>query len=85
MVVTMKLHDILKEEDDKYYFFTKDDDSLFFYKIKNIIYRIPKKSYIRSIEQKIEPNGLEDIEIHFLYDPIFNLDQIISDNWAKVK
>jgi hypothetical protein len=85
MVVTMKLHDILKDEDDEYYFFTKDDDSLFFYKIKNIVYKIPKKSYIRGIEHKVEPSGLEDIIIYFLYDPIFNFDQIISDNWAKVK
>jgi hypothetical protein len=81
----MKLYDILNGEDDSYYFYTLDDDSLFFYKIKNIIYGIPKKSYIRSIEHKIQPNGLEDVVIHFLYDPIFSFDQIISDDWVKVK
>jgi hypothetical protein len=84
-VVAMKLHDILNEEDDGYYFYTEDDESLFYFKRKSVIYRIPKKSYIRGIEQKIEPNGLEDVIIHFLYDPIFNVDQIISNNWAKVK
>lgn len=39
----MKLYDILNGEDDSYYFYALDDDSLFFYKIKNIIYVIPKK------------------------------------------
>jgi hypothetical protein len=81
----MKLYDILNEEDDGYYFYTLDDESLFYFKRKNIIYRIPKKSYIRGIEQKVDPNGLEDVIIHFLYDPIFNIGQVISENWIKVK
>lgn len=81
----MKLFDILNEEDDGYYFYTLDDENLFYFKNKSIIYRITKKSYIRGIEQKVEPNGLEDVIIHFLYDPIFNFDQIISENWIKVK
>jgi hypothetical protein len=84
-VVAMKLHDILSEEDDGYYFYKLDDDNLFFYKNNNIIYIIPKKSYIRGIEHKIKPNGLEDVIINFLYDPVFSFNQIISDNWIKVK
>ena len=59
----MKLHDILKGEDNNYYFYTLDDENLFYFKTKSIIYRIPKKSYIRGIEHKVEPNGLEDVII----------------------
>jgi len=81
----MKLHDILKDEDDDYFFYREDNIDKFYYKTKKLIYSIPQKSYIRGIEQKVDPNGLEDVFISFLYDSIFSFEEAISDLWIKVK
>lgn len=79
----MKLHDILNDESDKFYFYREDNLEKFYYKHKLMIYAMSKKSYMRGIEFKTEPNGLEDIEIFFLTDSVFSLEDIVSDHWTK--
>ena len=81
----MKLHDILKGEDNNYFFYREDNIDKFYFKTNKLIYTIPQKSYIRGIELKIEPNGLEDVSINCLYDSTFSFEEAISDNWVKVK
>ena len=79
----MKLHDILNDESDKFYFFREDSLEKFYYKNKLMIYAMSKKSYMRSIEFNTEPNGLEDIEIFFITDSVFSIEDVVSDYWTK--
>ena len=79
----MKLHDILNDESDKFYFFREDSLEKFYYKNKLMIYAMFKKSYMRSIEFNKEPNGLEDIEIFFITDSVFSIEDVVSDYLTK--
>jgi hypothetical protein len=81
----MKLHDILKVEDNNYFFYRQDNTDKFYFKTDKLICTIPQKSYIRDIEHKIKPNGLEDVIINCLYDFTFSFEETISENWVKVK
>jgi hypothetical protein len=40
---------------------------------------------LRSIELKYSPEGIETIEIFNDQDNIFNIDEILSEEWIKVK
>jgi hypothetical protein len=81
----MKLQEILNDEDDRFYFFRQDDTKLIYFKKTQFIFRFPEKDYLRSIEFKYSPEGIETIEIFSLDQDIFSTNEVLSEDWAKVK
>jgi hypothetical protein len=81
----MKLQEVLNDEDDRFYFFRQDDSKLIYFKKTQFIFRFPEKDYLRSIELKYPPEGIETLEIFCDGQDIFNVDEILSEEWTKVK
>ena len=81
----MKLQDILNGEDERFYFFRQDNSKLIYFKKSKIILRFPEKDYLRSIELQSLPEGIETLEIFFCQDNVFSLDEVLSEDWVKVK
>ena len=81
----MKLQEVLNGEDDRFYFFRQDDSKLIYFKKYPFVFKFPEKDYLRSIELKYSPEGIETIEIFNDQDNIFNIDEILSEEWIKVK
>jgi len=81
----MKLQEVLNGEDDRFYFFRQDDSRLIYFKKNSFVFKFPEKDYLRSIELKYSPEGIETIEIFNDQDNIFNIDEILSEEWIKVK
>ena len=81
----MKLQEVLNGEDDRFYFFRQDDSTLIYFKKYPFVFKFPEKDYLRSIELKYSPEGIETIEIFNDQDNIFNVNEILSEEWIKVK
>lgn len=81
----MKLQEVLNDEDDRFYFFRQDDTKLIYFKKTQFIFRFPEKDYVRSIELKYPPEGIETLEIFCDGQDIFNVDEVLSEEWTKVK
>ena len=81
----MKLQEVLNGEDDRFYFFRQDDSKLIYFKKNSFVFKFPEKDYLRSIELKYSTEGIETIEIFNDQDNIFNIDEILSEEWIKVK
>lgn len=81
----MKLQDILNGEDERFYFFRQDNSKFIYFKKSKIILRFPEKDYLRSIELQSLPEGIETLEIFLCQDNIFSLDEVLSEDWVKVK
>lgn len=81
----MKLQEVLNDEDDRFYFFRQDDTKLIYFKKTQFIFRFPEKDYLRSIELKYPPEGIETLEIFCDGQDIFNVDEVLSEEWTKVK
>lgn len=81
----MKLQEVLNGEDDRFYFFRQDDTKLIYFKKTQFVFRFPKKDYLRSIELKYPPEGIETLEIFCDGQDIFNVDEVLSEEWTKVK
>jgi hypothetical protein len=81
----MKLQDILNDEDERYYFFRHDNSKLIYFKKNKFIFRFSEKDYLRSIESQCSPEGIETLEIFYIQDCIFNVEEILSEVWVKVK
>jgi len=62
----MKLQEVLNGEDDRFYFFRQDDSKLIYFKKYPFVFKFPEKDYLRSIELKYSPEGIETIEIFSL-------------------
>ena len=84
LVVTMKLQEVLNGEDDRYYFFRQDDGKVYFRK-SNFIFRFPEKDYLRSIEFRYPPEGIETLEIFSDDQDVFSVQEMLSEEWIKVK
>jgi|LakMenE01Jun11ns_1017448.scaffolds.fasta_scaffold9529130_3 hypothetical protein len=80
----MKLQEVLNGEDDRFYFFRQDDTKLIYFKKADFIFRFPEKDYLRSIELKYPPEGIETIEIFSEYQDIFSIDEVLSEEWTKI-
>ncbi len=85
VVVTMKLQEVLNGEDDRFYFFRQDDSKLIYFKKSEFIFRFPEKDYLRSIEFRYTPEGIETLEIFSDDLGIFSIDEVMSEEWIKVK
>jgi hypothetical protein len=81
----MKLQDILNGEDERFYFFRQDNSKFIYFKKSKIILKFPEKDYLRSIELQSLPEGIETLEIFLCQDNIFSLDEVLSEDWVKVK
>ena len=79
----MQLHEILNGENG-FYFFRSNDRKNIYYISEKLIYKTNQKNYLRSIEFKIPIYGIEDIQIFLPSDNIFNLQEIISNDWIKI-
>jgi hypothetical protein len=82
MVVIMTLIEILNGENG-FYFFRENDKNYVYYIDKQLIYKIKENEYLKSIEKHIPYNGIEHCEIFSPIDNIFNLYELISDDWIK--
>jgi len=81
----MKLQEVLNGEDDRFYFFRQDDSNLIYFKKPKFIFRFPEKDYLRSIEFRYPPEGIENLEIYSDDQGIFSIDEVLSEEWIKVK
>ena len=81
----MKLQEVLNDEDDRFYFFRQDDSKLIYFKKHPFVFKFPEKDYLRSIELKYSPEGIETIEIFSEYQDIFSTDEVLSEEWTKIK
>ena len=81
----MKLQDVLNGEDERFYFFRQDNSKLIYFKKTNFIFRFPEKDYLRSIESKCPPEGIETLEIFSEDQDIFNVEEVLSEEWTKIK
>ena len=80
----MKLQEVLNDEDDRFYFFRQDDTKLIYFKKTQFIFRFPEKDYLRSIEFKYPPEGIETLEIFCDGQDIFSIHEVLSEEWTKV-
>ena len=80
----MKLQEVLNGEDDRFYFFRQDNSNLIYFKKTNFLFRFSEKDYLRSIEFRCPPEGIEALEIFAWGDNIFGIDEILSEEWTKV-
>ena len=83
--MTMKLQEVLNDEDERFYFFRQDDSKLIYFKKYKFIFRFPEKDYLRSIEFKYPPEGIENLEIFSEDQNIFSIEEVVSEDWIKVK
>jgi hypothetical protein len=81
----MKLQEVLNGEDDRFYFFRQDDSKLIYFKKPEFVFRFPEKDYLRSIEFKYPPEGIENLEIFSEDQNIFSIEEVVSEDWIKVK
>jgi len=80
----MKLQDILNGEDDRFYFFRQDNSKLIYFKKTKFLFKFSEKEYLRSIEFRYPVEGIETLEIFNLFDNIFSIDEVLSEEWTKV-
>jgi hypothetical protein len=78
----MQLHEVLNGENG-FYFFREEDRKNIYYISDKLIYKTNQKNYMRSIELKIPIYGIEEIQIFLPSDNIFNLKEIMSNDWIK--
>ena len=81
----MKLQEVLNDENERYYFFRENNTKYIYFKKSKIILKFPEKDYLRSIELQSLPEGIETLEIFLCQDNIFSLDEVLSEDWVKVK
>ncbi len=81
----MKLQEVLNDEDERFYFFRQDDSKLIYFKKPKFIFRFSEKDYLRSIELKYPPEGIETLEIFSEELGIFSMVEVLSEEWIKVK
>lgn len=81
----MKLQEVLNDEDDRFYFFRQDNSKLIYFKKPKFIFRFSEKDYLRSIEFRYPPEGIETLEIFSDDQDIFSIDEVLSEEWIKVK
>jgi hypothetical protein len=80
----MKLQEVLNGEDDRFYFFRQDDSKLIYFKKNRFVFKFSEKDFLRSIEFKYPPEGIETIEIFSLDQDIFSTNEVLSEDWTKV-